>query len=397
MGPARQGRGCAYRSFQWPENIEALWPGVGETCGTPYGDLYLTEEELTEVIREIQDRGYRAAFHVMGDAGIEVTLNAIEEALDGEPNSVFRHQIQHNSQLRPDLLPRYEELDILASVRGTFNVCEADWYEEAFGEDHYAWNGNRYALANMNMHAYGEGDFSRGDVHDITRINPLNPIRSLWGFVTHKQILSDGTICDPPEWVARHPITTRRALEMLTIEAAYAVSMEDHIGSIKPGKFADLIVLSDDPLTIDPDRLGDLSVWMTMVYGELKYCAPGREEYCPQTVVGDITPSAPAKPAETVQVAFNCDERQGSPIHIGRDEFLQTTIRWAAVTAEQVRDYLAAVSHSILVNDIAVSSGISHSDVGPLEGRDLFYATSVFDVGVLEPGEYSNQNDLDLL
>ena len=89
-------------------------------------------------------------------------------------------------------------------------------------------------------------------------------------------------MCEPPEWIARHKISVQRALEMLTIEPAYAVSMEDYIGSIKPGKFADLIILSDDPLKIDPDQLGDLSVWMTMVNGEAKYCAAGHKAVCPK-------------------------------------------------------------------------------------------------------------------
>ena len=68
---------------------------------------------------------------------------------------------------------------------------------------------------------------------------------------------ADGSVCEPPEWIARHKISVQRALEMLTIEPAYAVSMEEHIGSIKPGKYADLIILSDDPLKIEPDLIGE--------------------------------------------------------------------------------------------------------------------------------------------
>ena len=55
------------------------------------------------------------------------------------------------------------QLDILASVRGAFNTCDAKEYEAMFGEDHYDWNANRFALAAMDVHAYAEGDFGRGD------------------------------------------------------------------------------------------------------------------------------------------------------------------------------------------------------------------------------------------
>ena len=70
---------------------------------------------------------------------------------------------------------------------------------------------------------------------------------------------------------------------MMTIEAAYALFMEDYIGSLKPGKFADLIVLSENPLTIDPDDIINIEVLLTMVGGNVEYCAPGHEALCPAT------------------------------------------------------------------------------------------------------------------
>ena len=68
---------------------------------------------------------------------------------------------------------------------------------------------------------------------------------------------------------------------MLTIEPAYAVFQEEVIGSLAPGKFADLIILSDNPFTIDPDSLIDLQVLLTMVGGNVEYCSPGYEDLCP--------------------------------------------------------------------------------------------------------------------
>lgn len=391
-GAGTPGRGCAYDSFLRPKNITDYWPDIWKTCGTPYGDLYLTEDQLTAVVKDIQNRGYRAAFHAMGDAAIEITLNAIEKALDGQPNSIFRHQIQHNSLIRLELLERYEKLDILASVRGAFNTCEADWYEAVFGQDYYAWNANRYALANMNVHAYSEGDFSRGDINDITRVNPLNPIRSLYGFVTHQQVRADGSVCKPPEWLTRFKISVERALEMLTIEPAYAVSMENYIGSLKPGKFADLIILSDDPLTIDPNLLGDLKVQMTMVNGTIKYCAAGMEAYCLKTIEKGVAElPLPTSTPQIAQVKFDCDKREGSPVHIGKQEFLQTYIRWAAATVEQVNDYLDAASEAIFINGQPKNSKASYGTVEKVEGKNLFFAQSTFDIGVLEPGEYEIQ------
>lgn len=177
--------------------------------------------------------------------------------------------------LSPELLQRYAQWDIIASVPGVFNTCDAASYLPIYGKDHYEWSVNRFSLATMGLHVYAIGDWARGDV------SLLNPFRRLYGLVTLQERRSDGSVCEPPEWIAKHKFSVERALEMLTIEPAYSVSMENYIGSILPGKFADLIILSDNPLTIDPNRLIDITVLMTMVDGKVGYCASANDRYCP--------------------------------------------------------------------------------------------------------------------
>jgi predicted amidohydrolase YtcJ len=134
----------------------------------------------------------------------------------------------------------------------------------------------------LGIHAFAEGDFGwTTDPSDRTSPRPINPLLTLYGFVTHQQLREDGTACEPDSWIARHQINVEKALKMLTIEPAYAVSQEDVIGSLAPGKFADLVILSDNPLTIDPNDIKDLKVLMTMVGGRVEYCAPGHEALCP--------------------------------------------------------------------------------------------------------------------
>ena len=76
-------------------------------------------------------------------------------------------------------------------------------------------------------------------------------------------------------------ITVEQALPIMTINSAYALNMDDVIGSLEPGKFADMIILSENPLTVDPERLDDIEVLMTMVNGKTEFCATGYSEYCP--------------------------------------------------------------------------------------------------------------------
>ena len=263
-------RGCPYDSFPFPTTVTDAWPDVWDLCRTPYGDLYLDEAQLTSALQTVQDLGYRGSFHVMGDASATIALNAIETVLNGRPNSIYRHQIQHSSLLSPEQVQRYLQLDIIANVPGMFDTCAADTYLPIYGEE--------YNLVDLGAHVSAIGDWLGGDV------NLLNPFRRLYGLVTMRQWPIGGSVCEPPEWVAKHTTGVERALEMLTIEPAYEVSMEDYIGSIRPGKFADLIIISDNPLTVDPDQLIDLQVKMTMINGKVEYCAAGAGVFCPSTV-----------------------------------------------------------------------------------------------------------------
>ena len=272
-------RGCWALSEPYEPGAPALARGV---CGTNTGDLYWTQDELNLAVAKIQDAGFRVAFHAMGDQAIEFALNAIEFALDGQPNQEIRHQIEHNSLLRTDLLPRYAELDVPASIRGHTDICDPGLGIPAWGPNRHKWYANRYALAIQNDHAYLETDFLwRVDPNDRSSQNTPDPIMHLFGLVSHLYMNADGTICEGVDWVTVHKISVEKALQMMTIAPAYAVSMDEYTGSLEIGKFADLVLLSGDPLTVDPTNLKDLSVGMTMIKGKVEYCAQGYESLCP--------------------------------------------------------------------------------------------------------------------
>ena len=65
----------------------------------------------------------------------------------------------------------------------------------------------------------------------------------------------------------------------MTIDGAYALSMEQKVGSLEPGKFADMVILSDNPLAVDPDTIFEIEALMTMVGGRVEHCV--QEDLCP--------------------------------------------------------------------------------------------------------------------
>jgi len=274
-------RGCPALSEPYELDFVATDWFKGQ-CGSDRGDLYWSQEEINQIVADAQAAGYRVAFHAMGDQAIETVLNAIEFALDGQPNEQYRHQIQHNSLIRPDLLERYVDLDVLASLRGYFNTCDQNYYIDYHGSDRYEWNANRYKLPGLGIHVFLETDFT-WDVDPVDTYASRNPnsMIHLYGLVTRQQVNKDGTICKPEPWLVPNAISAEQALRIMTIESAYAVSQEDVIGTLEPGKYADLIILSGNPIEVDPDTIKDLKVLMTMVGGKVEYCMQGEEGLCP--------------------------------------------------------------------------------------------------------------------
>jgi hypothetical protein len=82
----------------------------------------------------------------------------------------------------------------------------------------------------------------------------------------------------PTDWMMNQTISVEQALRLLTIDAAYGTFQEDIKGSIEVGKFADLVILSENPLTALENTLSDIEVIMTMVGGIAEYTAVSRCE-----------------------------------------------------------------------------------------------------------------------
>lgn len=131
---------------------------------------------------------------------------------------------------------------------------------------------NRYKVPSL-VHAFVEGDYGwTVDPEDQSNTRQINPWINIWALVTHQQLDDSGQICTPMPWVDKHKISLQRALEMYTMEGAYSVSMEDHLGSISEGKFADLMVISENPFAISENRLKDIRPQWTLRGGETIFC-----------------------------------------------------------------------------------------------------------------------------
>lgn len=262
-------RGFPAMSDPYTQEMIDLWGIIN-----PYGDLYFNQTELNSVVDSLHDRGFSVAVHAMGDRATETILNAIEYALNGTDNDIARHQIEHNSFIREDQIARALSLNTIHSVRGYFPTYWQQEYADLYSAVWQERTVNRYSLPGEGLHSYLETDFSflyGYDEDNWSKSANIRPFLHLWGLVTRKAIDENGTIHEPDPWLAEHEISIEMGLRMLTIEGAYAVKQEDYIGSLEIGKYADMIVLTADPLTVNEDAIKDIEVMLTMVGGKIEY------------------------------------------------------------------------------------------------------------------------------
>lgn len=255
----------------------------GGSCGKPalsfeldpgqgLGDLWLTQAELDSAVADAQAAGYQVAIHAIGDRAVEQAQNAIASALKGQPNS-FRHRIEHVSVLRPEQIARFGEIGILPVINGQYNSCQP--FASEFPEPYQAWEWPWRALRDENPGLPIAWHADYPFLH-------VNPIVHLYGFVTRKDQQMGRYDCVPGAWLRDDLLTVQESLRAMTIDAAYALFRDEQVGSLTPGKFADVIVLSANPLAVEPDEIKNLKVQLTIVGGRVEYCAPrAQDALCP--------------------------------------------------------------------------------------------------------------------
>lgn len=225
-------------------------------------ELHLSLEELTDVIREADDHGYQVAIHAMGDVGIETTMSAIEAVAGGSGNP-NRHMIQHNYFIRDDMMDRYAAGNIVALVEPT-SPCQANSYVSRVGEPNRRLFKRWRDLLATGAHVGMDSDWP------FFGLTSVDPMQKLYAVVTGNNGFDNYTEpCEP--LITDQTLTVLQGLKMMTTEAAYALRMETQIGSIQPGKLADLVVLSADPFLVAPDDIEAIRALLTVVGGRIEY------------------------------------------------------------------------------------------------------------------------------
>jgi predicted amidohydrolase YtcJ len=223
------------------------------------GTLSRTPELLAEQVLAAHQAGWQIWIHAIGDRAQDLALDALEAALAKHPRPDARHRIEHfgNAVVAKGAEERFQRMErskIIPVPEPSFLWASTGARRPRPGVTSYAIK----TLIERGFHPPGNSD----TLGTMTRaINPWFPISR-----AVLRTSRDGTEVDPHE-----AITVMDGIRMHTLWAAESGFEEDTKGSIEVGKLADLVVVSEDPLKVTPDRILDLRCEMTVVDGKVAF------------------------------------------------------------------------------------------------------------------------------
>ena len=230
----------------------------------PYNDLPRSSGFEVTPVTEIEasaalaiEHDYQMAIQGIGDRAARELFNIYEREFENHPEKAdLRWRIEHAQVIHPDDLPRFAELGVIPGIQGIFACSDGPWVDERLGDERTRERG--YIWRSM----IDSGAVVQNGTDPP--VEEIDPIASFDCSVTRR--LPDGSIFNADE-----AMTRMQALESYTINNAHAAFEEDVKGTLTPGKYADITVLSKDILTIPDDEIRDAEVAYTIIGGEVKY------------------------------------------------------------------------------------------------------------------------------
>ena len=220
--------------------------------GTFRGLQTLETERYTTAVRELNRQDWRVATHAVGDAAIDLVLSAYEKANNDVSIVNRRWSIEHAFVGRADHLPRMKSLGVAISAQHHLYLAGPSLVKY--------WGAARAGITTpVKMYLEAPLPVSSGSDAPVV---PYPPLWTIYHFVT-RDTITGGVLG------ADQRVTRQQALRMATISNAYLTMEERTKGSIEPGKFADLVMLNEDPLTCSDTQLRDARILMTMVGGRV--------------------------------------------------------------------------------------------------------------------------------
>jgi hypothetical protein len=238
-----------------PRTAALLEPYAGAQASGDRGRLLYEPEEFAALVTRLDKLGHQLLIHATGDRGIRTALDAIERARAENGPRDARHQIVHVELLTPEDAPRFKGLGVVACMqpRHCAPDISARW-AESVGPARWprAWTFRNLKEAGAVLAFSSDWNVAE-----------MDPLAGIYTALTRRGL--DG---EPSGgWVPEQTVDLETALRAYTLDGAYANFVEGSRGSVAPGKYADLILLSDDLFRLPPEKIKDARVVWVMLGG----------------------------------------------------------------------------------------------------------------------------------
>jgi predicted amidohydrolase YtcJ len=241
-----------------PRTAAMLTPyeGIEDEPGNT-GVPTMEEDDLRQVVRKAAGGRLPLAVHAIGDRANRMVLDALADAAKVGVRGLS-HRIEHVQLLHPDDIDRLAQLGIVASMQPLHATQDHEMADRYWGDrcaTAYAW---RSLLDAGALLAFGSD----------CPVEDLNPFLGIHAAVTRRRL--DGSP-GPEGWYPEQRLTVEEAVRAYTLGPAQAVGVGDRLGSLAPGKLADLVILDRDVFACDPMEIAGTQVLATMIGGQLVY------------------------------------------------------------------------------------------------------------------------------
>jgi predicted amidohydrolase YtcJ len=216
-----------------------------------FGILVADEEQLYPVARKAHEAGWQLGTHANGDVAIDTTLKVYERLQRELPRRDPRFRLEHCTVINDSLVQRIKALGAIPLPFSTYAYYHGEKMKE-YGPERVDHMFALRSFIDAGIRPTQASDYPPG---------PFDPMMALRSEVTRTD--SKGNV-----WGPKQKITVEEAIQVGTLNGAYASYEEKQKGSIEPGKLADLVVLGRDPFKVDPLELIDIPIQRTMVGGK---------------------------------------------------------------------------------------------------------------------------------
>jgi predicted amidohydrolase YtcJ len=219
-----------------------------------YGIIVNDEEMLYEQAVKAHKKDWQIGIHANGDVGIDIVLNVYERLQKAYYRKDPRFRLEHCTVINDDLIRRIKALKAIPTPFSTYVYWHGEKMKE-YGKERLERMFAVKSFLDAGINVTQTSDYPPG---------PFEPMMAIQSSVTRRDY--NGNL-----WGPSQRITVEEAIKVGTIHGAYASFEEQIKGSLEAGKLADLVVLDQNPLKVDPMSIIDIPIQRTMVGGKWSY------------------------------------------------------------------------------------------------------------------------------